>query len=198
MAADEVPVLRTERLLMRPWRETDVPEYARMLRDPDVMRYLGSGPRYRVKRGVASVLSRFSDLETRRMLAEMDRQWRRDRFGLWTLEERSTGAVVGNAGLTRLSHWHADSSDIEIGWLLARASWGKGLGAEAGWATLSFAFDHLQLPRVVGVALTGNLRSVHLMERLHMTCVGRTHWKRNDVIWYAIDRDDWARLQRSP
>lgn len=188
----DIPVLKTERLVLRPWRDDDVRAYARLLRDPEVMRHWGSGIRFRLKRAVANVVARFCDIEARRSVADMRRHWRDHGFGLWALEEKASGALVGNAGLTVLDGWTADPADIEVGWLLARPAWGRGFAVEAGRASLAYAFDVLQLPRVVSVAFTSNWRSERVMQNLGLTLAGRTRWMGADVVWYGADRGDRA------
>ena len=170
-----------------------MPAYARIIRDPEVMRHLGSGVRYRVKRTMASALAAVSDIEARRELRTMTRHWQRHGFGLWAVEEKASGALLGSVGLTVLDDWSQDPSSIELGWLLSRPSWGRGLGREAGLACLAYGFDDLQLPRIVSVTLVQNSRSERLIQGLGFSFMGRTRWKRNDVVWYAMDRSTWGR-----
>ncbi len=189
------PVLETDRLVLRPWRDGDVRAYARILRDPEIMRHWGTGARFRAKRAVANGIALFSDVEARWAIASMNRHWRRHGYGLWALEERESGELVGNAGLTVLDDWTADAANVEVGWMLARPSWGRGLAVEAGRASIDYAFDVLGLPRLVSVALVSNWRSERVMQSLALSPVGRTQWKRSEVVWYAIDRDAWKRTE---
>jgi RimJ/RimL family protein N-acetyltransferase len=184
-------VLKTDRLVLRPWRRDDVRAYSRILQDPDVMRHWGSGMRFRIKRTVANLVARVSDIEARHALVAMDRHWRKHRFGLWALEERESGALLGNAGLTVLDGWTGESANIEVGWLLARSAWGRGYAVEAGRASLEFAFDVRRLPRIVSVAFTSNWRSERVMQNLGLRPAGRMRWKGDEVVWYGMDRDAW-------
>jgi RimJ/RimL family protein N-acetyltransferase len=188
-----VPTVATGRLRLRPWRSEDVGAYARIIRDPEVMRHLGAGVRYRVKRTVASAVAAVSDIEARRAVAAMTRHWQQHRFGLWAAEETASGALIGYAGLSVLDDWNADPSSIELGWLFERSSWGRGLGTEAGLASLAYGFDELRLPRIVSVTSVLNSRSERLIQRLGFSFAGRMRWKRSDVVWYAMDRSDWDR-----
>jgi RimJ/RimL family protein N-acetyltransferase len=191
----QVPALETERLLLRPWRETDVPAYARIIRDPEVLRYWGSGVRYRVKRAVAALVAAVSDIEARRAITALTHHWQHHGFGMWAVEDRDGGALIGSIGLTTLDDWSADSTNVEFGWLLARPVWGRGFAAEAGRASLAYAFDEMGLPRIVNVTLAANTRARRAVERLGFVFVGQTHWNRNDVVWYAMDRSGWARKE---
>jgi ribosomal-protein-alanine N-acetyltransferase len=188
-----VPTLSTDRLWLRPFRRDDAAAYTRIIQDPGVMQHLGSGVRYRVKRAMASALAVVSDIEARREIGSIAGHWKRHGFGLWAVEEKASGALLGSAGLTVLDGWSADPSSIELGWVLSRPFWGRGFGAEAGHASLAYGFDCLRLARIVSVTLVLNTRSERLIQRLGLVFAGRTRWKRNEVVWYGMDRDDWAR-----
>jgi RimJ/RimL family protein N-acetyltransferase len=77
--------------------------------------------------------------------------------------------------------------------MLARSSWGRGFAVEAGRASIAYAFDILRLPRLVSVALVSNWRSERVMRNLDLSPVGRTRWKGNEIVWYAIDQNAWTR-----
>src|SRR5438132_1808235 len=89
-AVRPVLTLETERLLLRPFRDTDIEPYAAMCADPDVMRYVGD-------RGV---LSRD---DAWRQMAMLAGHWHLRGFGMWALEERATGVFIGRVGSTFLT-----------------------------------------------------------------------------------------------
>jgi RimJ/RimL family protein N-acetyltransferase len=187
----EVPRLCTERLVLRGWEERDGPAYQRIVGDPDVMRYMGSGLRWGLKRAAAGVVGRVSDLEGRRSVRHLAIHWQRHGFGEWAVEERGTGELIGRIGLRYHPDWVADPSKVEIGWLLTRRAWGKGYATEAARPGLGHAFARLQLDRLMSIALVDNRRSRRVMEKLGLAWQGQTHWKGSDVVWYAIDREAW-------
>jgi RimJ/RimL family protein N-acetyltransferase len=186
------PVLETERLVLRPWRAADSADYARILADPQVMRFLGAGWRFRAKRAAASLLAVVSDAEGRRAIERLLDHWEQHGFGEWAVEEKEHGALIGEIGLTYHPDWKADPTQVEIGWLLARSAWGRGLATEGGRAALAYAFDHVGMERVISIARVGNTRSERVMLRLGLSFVGTAFWKGGDVVWYAIDRTVWA------
>ena len=190
--AYDPPTLETERLRLRGWRDDDLQAYRGILRDPDVLRYWGSGIRYRAKRAVASLVAPFSSVEARRALAELDRHWQRHRLGMWAVEERTSGALIGSMGLTVLEDWTAEPANVEVGWLLARPARGRGFAVEGGRAVLAYAFEELALRRVISVALVLNHPSERVMQRLGLAYAGRIRWKGSDVVWYGLDRSAWA------
>ena len=164
-----------------------------MLRDDELTRYLGSGLRYRLKRVAAAVVGRFSDLEARRAIRKLIQHWERHGFGEWAAEEKDSGRLVGKIGLHHHADWRAEDVKVEVGWLLARDAWGQGYATEGAVASLVDAFERVGLDRVLSIAHVENRRSVRVMERIGLSPVGQTRWRRTDVCWYAIDRDEWQR-----
>jgi ribosomal-protein-alanine N-acetyltransferase len=189
----DVPTIETARLRLRPWSERDVKSYARILRDPEVLRYFGSGPRYRLKRAAARILASLSTVEARRAVRSLQAHWERCGFGEWALEEKATGELIGQGGLVDQATWVAEPCRTELGFLLKRDAWGRGLGTEAAAAALEHAFTQLSLDRVISITLLENRRSRRMIEGLGLSRVGETHWLGSDVVWYAIDRSEWER-----
>ena len=58
---------------------------------------------------------------------------------------------------------------VEIGWRLARPTWGYGYATEAARAALEFGFDAMGLPEIIAVTMAANLRSQAVMRRIGMT-----------------------------
>lgn len=146
--------LETERLILRQFREEDLDAYAEMVGDPEVMRYLGSGPMNRAEawRNMAMVLG----------------HWRLRGFGMWAVEARETGEMVGRVGCWRPEGWPG----LEVGWTLRRAFWGKGYATEAGRASLEAAFDRLDQRRAVSLIHGENQASIRVARRLGMRLEG--------------------------
>lgn len=146
--------LATERLKLRHWRPDDSAPFARMNADPDVMRHF-PGP----------LDSEDSDVLLRRIAGELDaRGW-----GLWALEERSSGRMIGFAGLSPVPFEAPFTPAIEIGWRLIPSHWGQGLATEAARAALAFGFGELSLDEIVAFTAAGNERSRAVMRRVEMT-----------------------------
>lgn len=154
------PVLRTDRLLLRPWRPDDRSAFARMNADPAVTEFL-----------VAPLTREESDAFADRIeggLAEHG-------FGLWAVEEAETGAFLGYAGLLRQSFRAPFTPAVEVGYRLARRAWGHGYATEAAQAALGFGFEQAALTEIVSMTAVGNSRSRRVMEKL-----GMTHDSRDD------------------
>ena len=106
-----------------------------------------------------------SDALLRRIAADLDRRG----WGLWALEERASGRLLGFNGLAPVTFMAPFTPAIEVGWRMVRSHWGRGLATEAARAALAFAFDELSVTEVVSFTTVGNERSRALMRRLGMT-----------------------------
>lgn len=140
--------LQTERLLLREMTEDDYEGLCRMLRDPAVM--------YAYEHA-------FSEEEARAWLANQQRRYREDGFGLWAVVRRDTGEMVGQCGLT-WQDWDAERV-LEIGYLLQRDAWHKGYATEAAICCKSYAFDVLHAPAVYSIIRDTNLTSQQVAKR---------------------------------
>jgi RimJ/RimL family protein N-acetyltransferase len=147
-----VTELRTDRLLLRQWRESDREPWAAMNADPEVMRYF---PATQSRAETDAALDRF-----RTGLAE--RSW-----GIWAVE--LDGGFLGFTGLAVPRFDAHFMPATEIGWRFARHAWGNGYATEAARAVLSYAFDELELPEVVSFTTVDNTPSRRVMERIGMT-----------------------------
>lgn len=146
--------VRTDRLLLRRWRDADRAPFAVMGADPEVMRYF------------PSLLSRDdSDALAARADASFDIRG----YGLWALEHRGSGAFLGFTGLAPMPGTVPGAGSIEIGWRLAREAWGLGYATEAAKAALAVAFDELRLDEVNSITAVLNAPSLAVMVRLGMT-----------------------------
>jgi RimJ/RimL family protein N-acetyltransferase len=146
-----VPEVRTERLLLRGWREDDRARYAAVNADPLVMATIGP-------------------LQTRRQSdAHLDRimaMWEERGFGLWCVE--LDGTCIGFTGLSAPS-WEASFTPcVEVGWRLASAQWGHGYAPEAARAALDFGFDVVGLDEIVSFTAASNHKSRRVMQKLGM------------------------------
>jgi RimJ/RimL family protein N-acetyltransferase len=167
--------METERLILRPWRDSDVEELLRLFSDPAV-------------RGGRNI---FPERITR-MAEHSLRQWDRNGFGPWAALDKSTGAWIGRVGLDELQDWPGEDK-IEVGFELAQAWWGRGLATEAALAALALGFERHGLPRIISVTAAAHTAARRVMEKAGLTYVATRHWMSPDVpvVWYAIDRAAW-------
>jgi RimJ/RimL family protein N-acetyltransferase len=152
---------RTDRLIARDWRTADAPGAFAIYGRDEVMRWLGPQPRV----AVPSL-----DQMRVRLDAMAERAALQPDYGLWPLELRSSGELIGAVLLQPLP----GSEEVEIGWHLNPEYWGHGYATEAARGAAALAFGPRRLSRVVAVVDPDNVRSLAVCRRLGMTYLGQT------------------------
>ncbi|HEY0981586.1 MULTISPECIES: GNAT family N-acetyltransferase [unclassified Schlesneria] len=187
MTEDLPQEIKTDRLLLRRWRESDGPLFAQMNADPKVMECF------------PSLLTREeSDESMRRICEHFDEHG----FGLWAVEVPGTAEFIGYVGL-KYPTWQAWFTPcVEVGWRIDSRYWGNGYAPEAAKASLEFAFHAAGLKEIYSFTVPHNLRSRRVMEK-----IGMTHMQEHDFahpilapdhplsrhVLYRISRSDFAR-----
>lgn len=140
--------LETRRLRLRGLRAEDFEDYARILGDEETMRFIFGEAldRERAWRSLAGVLG----------------HWQLRGFGLWALEEKVTGKMVGRAGLIQPEGWPG----LEIGWLVDRHRWGEGFATEAAREVLHYAFEGLGAEHIISLIDPRNLASIQVARKI--------------------------------
>lgn len=146
--------LRTERLVLRGWRDEDRAPFAAMNADPEVMEHFP-----------APLTTAESDTAVDRIQAHFDEHG----WGLWAVEVPGAADFVGFVGLWAPTFEAHFTPCVEVGWRLARSAWGQGFATEGGRAALRYGFDVLGLDEVVSMTSVGNERSRRVMEKLGLT-----------------------------
>ncbi len=154
MSMTEVCNIQTERMLLRCWRDADRAPFARINADPDVMEFYPAP---------------LSAAESDATVDRIESHFAQHGFGPWAAELRETGEFIGYVGLAVPQFVAPFTPCVEIGWRLAKEHWGKGLATEGGCAVLRHAFEVLALPEIVSFAVSANVRSRRVMEKLGMT-----------------------------
>jgi [ribosomal protein S5]-alanine N-acetyltransferase len=106
-------------------------------------------------------------------------------WGMWALDERESGRLVGLAGLFPLAK---EGPEIELAYQLVPSRWGRGYATEAGAALLQAAWRETDLDHVVAVAFEENRGSTRVMEKLGMTYEGPARYLEQDLVRYSIAR----------
>ena len=99
-------------------------------------------------------------------------EWAESGRGLYAVERRGDGRLIGLTGLHRAAFEASFTPCIEIGWRFVAEVWGQGYATEAARAVLHDAFGRLGLPRVYSFTAAVNLRSERVMRRLGMRNLG--------------------------
>ncbi|MNF55679.1 ribosomal-protein-S5-alanine N-acetyltransferase [compost metagenome] len=181
--------LTTPRLRLRAWRDDDLPAFAALNADPEVMRHFP-----------ACMSREESDALAARILQHLQDHG----FGQWVVERRDDGAFVGVLGLQNVNFEAPFTPAVEVGWRFMRPHWGQGLACEAAQAALAFAFERMLLAEVLAFTVPANLRSRALMLRLGMQrdadgdfehpSLPEGHPLRPHVL-YRLGRAEWEALQ---
>jgi len=150
-----IPVLQTPRLVLRGFRDDDLEAYARQCADVEVMRFIGAG-------GPVG-----ADVAWRHMAVFIG-SWAMRGVGMWAVDERAGGTLVGRVGYLDPPDWPG----CELGWSFAREHWGKGYAFEAAQAARRCGREQLGVGELISLIRADNTRSIALAKRLGATCEG--------------------------
>jgi RimJ/RimL family protein N-acetyltransferase len=158
-------ILETSRLLLREFVPGDADVLARVLSDPDTMRfYPAPYDRAGVEQWIGRNLRRYSE----------------DGHGLWAVVLKSSGELIGDCGLTVQDV--DDVDEIEIGYHVRRDLWGRGLATEAARGFRDYGFERLPVERLISLIRPENLPSRRVAEKNGMT------------LWKEVMRAGWPHL----
>jgi len=147
--------IETSRLLLRRWRDDDLLPFAAINADPEVMRWIRDG-------------SVWDEAQTREGLQRIEQLWETEKLGLFAVELKETGELIGFTGLSVPRLLPEVMPAVEIGWRLGRPFWGRGLATEAARAALDYGFRARGLERIISIHQIGNLPSERIMIKLGM------------------------------
>jgi RimJ/RimL family protein N-acetyltransferase len=173
------PTVETPRLRLRQFVEDDLDEYARITADPEVMRYVGGTP--------------YTREEAWRSLGYILGHWKIRGFGLWAVEERSSGALIGRIGLYHPEGWPG----LEVGWLVARSRWEEGFATEGGSAAMRYAFQALDAAHLISVIEPRNAASIRVAEKLGERFEKKLQLQGKSVLVFGIARARWEAIHTS-
>jgi RimJ/RimL family protein N-acetyltransferase len=158
MMSRRFDTIRTERLLMRRWRESDRQPFAALNADPLTMVYF------------PEALDReASDALVDRIESRFDRLG----YGLWALEVAETGQFIGFTGLSPMPDDVPGAGGTEVGWRLTRHAWHRGYATEAARAALDVAFRGVGLTEIWSMTAVLNEPSQGVMRRIGLREIAR-------------------------
>lgn len=169
-----MPVIETERLVMRGFAERDTEPLYQLLQDPDVVRYIGDRrvpTRQEIWRGIAGYVG----------------HWALRGYGLWAVDDRASGELVGRIGILNPLDWPGP----EIAYTIGKAWWGRGLATEGARAARDWAFQNRDFAELISLIDPANTASIAVATRLGETPKGDYDLWGNRVLVYAIRRSDW-------
>ena len=169
-------MIETPRLVLREVVDGDLDRLATMFADPDVMRFIGEG----------GVLSRD---RARRSIERQRTQYRELGFGEWATVDRETGAMIGLCGFIRWPDIDG-TEELEVAYLLARESWGRGLGTEAASAIRDHATGELGRRRLVSCIYPDNLASARVATKIGMAYEKTFSYEGQPMSLYSLEIEE--------
>lgn len=176
------------RLRPRPLTDDDVDDVVALHTDPQVMRHLGP-PVETTERVRGVLLPRFRDLDARM-----------PGFGYAAAEERATGAFLGWFLFRAPRTDDPPPGEIELGYRLHRAAWGRGFATEGSRALVDRGFAELGVDRIMATTMAVNLGSRRVMEKIGLGYVAEFDeplpGSEHGEVEYALTRAQWEGTQR--
>ena len=182
----KIPTLTTERLVLRRLHVLDARDMFDYAKREEVTRYLTWSPHK-------------SESYTRQYLEYISRHYAIGDFYDWAVIDKESQRMIGTCGFTRFNF---QSDSAEIGYVLSPDFWGKGIAHEAASEVIRFGFENLLLNRIEAKFMTGNDRSLRVMEKLGMTYEGVRReamlikGKYRDVHTCAILKSEYEKISK--
>ena len=140
-------ITETQRLQIRNWSTSDIDSYAKILADPDVMRFIGDGQ----PKGLE---------EAQRAIKKYQEQIKTQGWARFAVTLKETGALIGFCGFDFYN------GELDFGWRLAKEHWGNGYATEAAKAVFKLGIEKFGFSRIVCIAFEENRASLNVIEKL--------------------------------
>jgi ribosomal-protein-alanine N-acetyltransferase len=176
---DEFPVIELGEYVLRRIEASDAADCDRYRRNPEVTRYTSiDADNEPAAEGIAYLAQAFADKREIR----------------WAIAARASGWMVGDCGFFAINYPHARA---EIGYVLAREHWGRGVASAAVGAMVRWGFTTLELHRIEAIIHPGNIASIRVAERAGFQREGVLHERTRirgtycDMVMFALLAKDW-------
>lgn len=150
-------IINTTRLGLRKWTDADTNPFVAINKDKDVMKYFPGT---------------VTEEETLAMISRIKTHFNVHGFGLYAVEEKSSGAFIGFTGFAIPRFESFFTPCVEIGWRLQQSAWGNGYATEAAKACLEYGFGSLNFDSVFSFTALNNLPSERVMQKIGMKRIG--------------------------
>ena len=175
---DSKYLFTSERLGFREWKEDDLPAFAELNADPQVMKNFPKP---------------LSDAESADFLQRLFKHFHTHGYNYFAVELLETGEWIGFIGLAYQDYGTAFPPATDIGWRLKQSAWGNGYATEGAKRCLAYAFDNLKLQRIISTCTLQNITSEKVMQKIGMHRKAEfKHPKLKDYpeyetcVWYEI------------
>ncbi len=176
-----MPILETERMLIRPLSFNDLPMLTVILSDPEVMKY--------------SVRGICDEAATRKFIEWCLSCYASHGVGPWALIDKMSSELVGFCGVGPEKVGGAE--EINLGYRLAKLYWGKGLASESARAVLDYSFNEKHLGSVVVIIEPGHIASSRVAEKAGFSSFDIIEFHGRSVRLYRLTREQWNALHNN-
>jgi RimJ/RimL family protein N-acetyltransferase len=173
-------ITQSERLTLRVPRMEDVDMLASYWGDAETMKYIGKGGEPWAR-----------EVVQQRIEQAIERQ-QESGYCFWVVELRETGEVLGQGGVVPIANV---GPEIELGYRLGRAHWGKGYATEIARASARYAFESIGLDRLIAVTYPENTGSRRVLVKCGFDDLGITdRYYDTTCSLYELTAERWAAL----
>lgn len=179
-------IYKSERLGFRNWTKEDLSEFAKITADTAVMEHF---PKLLTKK------------ETTDFIERLQTHYHKYGYTYFATEVLKTGELIGFIGLAFQDYKTNFTPATDIGWRLKKDSWGNGYATEGAKRCLQYAFDTLNLNKIISVFTEQNTKSEHVMKKIGMKKIGefnhpelKAYPKLEKCICYEINKTMWLKL----
>ncbi len=171
--------LETNRLIMRPFEESDAESLFLLDSNPDVMKYVGKVV--------------FTEVEqSRNMIAYIQKQYRENGVGRLAVIEKNTNVLIGWSGLKYLTEEINGIKNVyELGYRFLPEYWGKGYATETAIAALDYAFNEINTDIVYALADIENAGSNNVLRKLGFEEQGTFIYEGDPCYWYKLEKEQY-------
>lgn len=170
------PIVETERLILRPWRASDIAPNTAMLSDPGTARYITPD-----HKAVTNETNGW------RNAAIIMGHWALHGFGMFAVEEKSSGRYIGRVGPWCPPGWPG----FEVGWGIARECRGRGYAIEAARAAIDWTFASFAIDRIIHCIDPKNVASQAVARRLGAENEGPAELHGDRIDLWVTTRARW-------
>lgn len=167
--------IKTDRLYLRRFSKEDLDAYAKIMGDHEVGKWFPKGDGYTYE-------------EAKRSLDSILKHWDKHGFGIWAITDKEKVVLLGRCGLNLI----AETSEVEVDFVLARDWWNRGYATEAAKAALAYGFGILKLDRIIALAKPENIASRRVIEKIGMRYIKDAEYWGMICAYYGISKAEYT------
>ena len=176
-------LFKSERLGFRNWNQKDIAEFSEINADLDVMQHFPKP---------------LSVKETTALIDRLQKHYLKNGYTYYATEILNTGEFIGFIGLAYQDYKTEFTPATDIGWRLKKSRWGNGYATEGAKKCLEFAFNTLNLEKIISVCTEQNTKSESVMKKIGMRKVGafkhpklKEYPEHEKCVCYEMTKNGW-------